>query len=67
MQPSRVQRYHGSKFFNNKLGTAGGFAHNWPAIRNIAVHRGGTNWLCITTSSGLKAWLDPEQPPLKKN
>jgi ABC-type transport system substrate-binding protein len=61
-----VQRYHGSKFFNNKLGTAGGFALNWPAIRNIAVHRGGTNWLCITTSSGLKAWLDPEQPPLKK-
>jgi peptide/nickel transport system substrate-binding protein len=63
---NEVQRYHGSKFFNNKIGVAGGFALNWPVIRNIAVNRGGTNWLCITTSSGLKAWLDPEQPPLKK-
>jgi peptide/nickel transport system substrate-binding protein len=62
-----VQRYHGSKFYNNKIGQAGGFQLNWPVIRNINVHRGGTNWLCITTPSNLRAWLDPEQPPIKRS
>jgi ABC-type transport system substrate-binding protein len=61
-----VQRYHGGKFFNNKIGQGTRFALNWPVVRNIGVYRGGTNWLCVTTSSGLRAWLDPEQPPLKR-
>jgi len=61
-----VQRYHGGKFYNNKIGQGTRFALNWPVVRNIGVYRGGTNWLCVTTPSGLKAWIDPEQPPLKK-
>jgi ABC-type transport system substrate-binding protein len=61
-----VQRYHGGKFFNNKIGQGTRFALHWPAVRNVGVHRGGTNWLCVTTSSGLRAWIDPEQAPLKK-
>jgi hypothetical protein len=36
-------------------------------VRNIGVYRGGTNWLCITTPSDLKAWIDPEKAPLKKS
>jgi ABC-type transport system substrate-binding protein len=59
-----VQRYHAGKFFNNKIGVAGGFAVNWPVLRNVNVYRGGTNWLCITSPSGLKAWMDPNRPPL---
>ena len=62
-----MQRYHATKFFNNKLGQGTRFGLSWPAIRNIAVYRNGTNWLDVTTPSGLKAWLDPEQPPLKKS
>jgi ABC-type transport system substrate-binding protein len=59
-----VQRHHGSLFLNNKIGQATGFQINWPVIRNIGVWRGGTNWLCITTPSSLKAYLDPSQQPL---
>ncbi|HWC29113.1 MAG TPA: hypothetical protein VG845_03425, partial [Dehalococcoidia bacterium] len=62
-----VQKYHGGKFFSNKIGQGTRFALNWPVVRNISVYRNGTNWLCITTPSGLKAWLDPEQPPVKRS
>jgi ABC-type transport system substrate-binding protein len=61
-----VQRYHGGKFFNNKIGQGTRFGLSWPAVRNIAVYRGGTNWLDITTPSGLHAWIDPEKAPIKK-
>jgi ABC-type transport system substrate-binding protein len=62
-----VQRYHGGLFFNNKIGQATGFALNWPVLRNIGVNRGGTNWLCITTPSGLKAWMDSERQPIGRS
>lgn len=55
-----IQRYNGEKFYNNKIGTAGGFALNWPVIRNIGVFQGGTNWM------DARLFLDPEKPPLKK-
>ncbi|HEX5140853.1 MAG TPA: ABC transporter substrate-binding protein [Dehalococcoidia bacterium] len=61
-----VQRYNGGKFFNNKIGQGSRFALSWPVVQNIAVYRGGTNWLCVTTPSNLRAWIDPEQAPLKK-
>ncbi|HEX5368162.1 MAG TPA: ABC transporter substrate-binding protein [Dehalococcoidia bacterium] len=61
-----IQRHNSDILFNTKIGVAGGFALNWPVIQNIAIYRGGTNWLCVTTPSGLRAWLDPSQPPLKK-
>jgi ABC-type transport system substrate-binding protein len=59
-----VQRQHGSKFFNNKIGTASSFALNWPVVRNLGVFRGGTNWLDTTTPGNLRAWLDETKPPL---
>jgi ABC-type transport system substrate-binding protein len=62
-----VQRYNGGKFFSNKVGQGTRFGLSWPAVRNIGVYRGGTNWLCITTPSDLKAWIDPEKAPLKKS
>ena len=55
-----IQRYHGGKMFNNKIGTAGGFALNWPVMRNNAAFQGGTNWMDTRT------FLDPSQAPLKK-
>ena len=61
-----VQRYNAGKMFNEKLGIAGSFALHWPVLRNVGVYRGGSNWLDITTPSGLKAWLDPQQPPLRR-
>jgi hypothetical protein len=61
-----VQRYNAGKMYNEKIGVAGGFSLSWPVIRNMLVNTGGTNWMDITTPSGLKAWLDPEQAPLKK-
>jgi hypothetical protein len=39
----------------------------WPVVRNLYAYQGGTNWLDINTKSGLHAWLDPTQPPLKKS
>jgi ABC-type transport system substrate-binding protein len=62
-----VQRQNGKHFFNQKIGQGGTFALNWPVIRNIGVYRGGTNWMDITTPSGLRAFLDPEQEPVKQS
>ena len=58
-----AQRYEASMMYNEKIGGAGGFALFWPALRNLGVYRGGTNWLGVTTPSGLKAWLDMTKPP----
>jgi ABC-type transport system substrate-binding protein len=54
-----AQRYNGEKFWNNKIGTAGGFGVFWPILRNYQVYRGGTNW------SDIRVYLDPSQPPKK--
>ena len=62
-----VQRYDAGKFFNQKVGCAGGFGLVWPAVRNAYVHRGGTGWMSIRSSSGPRAWIDPDLPPLKKS
>jgi hypothetical protein len=61
-----VQKYDAGKMYNEKLGIAGSFALHWPVLRNVGVYRGGSNWLDITTPSGLKAWLDPQQAPLRR-
>jgi peptide/nickel transport system substrate-binding protein len=58
-----AQRYQASKMFRENLGSAGTFALRWPALRNVAVHQGGTNWLGITTPSGLRAWIDTTKAP----
>jgi hypothetical protein len=60
----QAQRYEASKMFNEKIGTAGVFGQFWPALRNVGVYQGGTNWLGIMTPSALRAWLDPTKPPL---
>ena len=56
-----AQRYNGAHFWNNKIGTAGGFALQWPIIvgQQQSIFRGGTNWM------DLRAYLDPTQPPKK--
>lgn len=53
-----ILRYNGEKMFNNKVGTAGGFALNWPALRNYGVFLGGTNWM------DLRPFIDPTKRPL---
>jgi peptide/nickel transport system substrate-binding protein len=58
-----AQRYEASKMYNEKIGTAGVFGQFWPALRNVGVYRGGTNWLGITTPSGLRAWIDQTKKP----
>jgi ABC-type transport system substrate-binding protein len=62
----QVQQYDAGKMYNEKIGVAGSFAVYWPVLRNLGVYQGGTNWLGMTTPSGLKEFLDPSQPPLKK-
>ena len=59
-----AQRYEASMMFNEKIGSAGVFGQYWPALRNVGVYQGGTNWLGITTPSALRAWIDPSKPPL---
>ncbi len=56
-----AQRYNGAHFWNNKIGTAGSFALQWPIIvgQQQSIFRGGTNWM------DLRAYLDPSQPPKK--
>ena len=56
-----VQRYNGAHFWNNKLGTAGSFALQWPIVvgQQQSIFRGGTNWMDV------RAYLDPTQPPKK--
>jgi peptide/nickel transport system substrate-binding protein len=61
---AQVQKYDAQKFYNEKIGVAGSFALHWPVVRNFNVHFGGTNWLGVTTPSGLKAWLDPTKRPI---
>jgi ABC-type transport system substrate-binding protein len=58
-----LQKYEAKMMFNEKIGTAGSFALHWPAVRNVGVYQDGTNWLGITTPSGLKAWLDQTKAP----
>lgn len=60
-----LQRYDAEKCFNQKLGVAGSYALVWPAVRNIGVFRGGTNWRDTQVNQGaeLKAWIDPSKPP----
>jgi ABC-type transport system substrate-binding protein len=58
-----AQRYEASKMFNEKIGTAGVFAQFWPALRNVGVYQGGTNWLGVTTPSALRAWIDQTKKP----
>jgi ABC-type transport system substrate-binding protein len=62
-----LQRYDAGKFFNQKVGIAGGFALVWPAVRNVYAYRGGTSWLSIRQGSGPRAWIDPERAPIKKS
>ena len=59
----QAQRYEASKMYNEKIGTAGVFGQFWPALRNFNVYRGGTNWLGVTTPSGLKCWIDETRKP----
>jgi ABC-type transport system substrate-binding protein len=63
-----VQRYDAGKFFNQKVGAAGGFGLVWPVVRNAYVYRGGTGWQSLrnSTASGPRGWIDPTQAPLKK-
>ena len=56
-----IERYNAGKMMNIKIASAGGFALNWPAYRNVGVFQGGTNW------SDLRVFIDPTQPPLKKS
>jgi hypothetical protein len=49
--------------FNQKLGVAGTFALVWPIVRNVGVFQGGTNWIDITSGSGLHAWIDETKAP----
>lgn len=56
-----IERYNGGKMWNNKIGTAGGFALHWPVYRNQGVFLGGTNWMDSRT------FLDPTKAPLKKS
>ena len=63
-----LQVYDAGKFFNQKVGAAGGFGLIWPAVRNASVYKGGTGWQSLrsTTSTGPRGWIDPTQAPLKK-
>lgn len=58
-----IQRHNSAHMFNEKIGVAGGFTLGWPALRNVNVYQGGTNWLDIATPSSLRAWLAPDSPP----
>jgi hypothetical protein len=62
-----LQRYDAGKFYNQKVGIAGGFALVWPAVRNAYVYRGGTSWQSIRQGTGPRAWIDPDQAPIKKS
>lgn len=61
-----LQRYDAGKFYNQKVGIAGGFGLVWPAVRNVYVFRGGTSWASIRSGTGPRAFIDPNYPPLKK-
>jgi ABC-type transport system substrate-binding protein len=59
----QIQKHDAKMMYNEKIGIAGTFALNWPALRNVGVYQGGTNWLDITTPSALHAWLDQTKRP----
>ena len=61
-----LQRYEAGKMYNELTANAGGFNLAWPALRNILVYRGGTNWMDGAGNTGLKAFIDPSLPPIKK-
>ncbi|HLF77629.1 MAG TPA: ABC transporter substrate-binding protein [Dehalococcoidia bacterium] len=56
-----IDRLNAAKMTNIKIASAGGFALNWPAYRNVGVHQGGTNWM------DMRVFIDPSQAPLKKS
>jgi ABC-type transport system substrate-binding protein len=63
-----LQRYDAEEMYNQKLGVAASFELVWPAIRNVGVFRGGTNWLDIMApGSELNAWIDTSKPPLGRS
>ena len=62
-----VQRYDAGKFFNQKVGAAGGFGLVWPAVRNVNVFQGGTGWRSIDSATGPRGFIDPDYAPLKKS
>ena len=49
-----------------ELLAAASFDLAWPAVRNVGVFRGGTNWLDIRTGGELKAWIDETKAPFNK-
>jgi ABC-type transport system substrate-binding protein len=60
-------RYDAEEMYNQKLGVASSFELVWPAIRNVGVFRGGTNWLDTQNpGSELKSWIDETLPPFNK-
>ncbi len=63
----QLQKYDSGKFFNQKIGIAGGFGLVWPAVRNVYVNRGGTSWQALRNpSTGPRGFIDPDRAPLKK-
>jgi hypothetical protein len=62
-----VQRYDAGKFFNQKVGCAGGFGLVWPVVRGSNVFQGGTGWQSIRSATGPRAFIDPNYAPLKKS
>jgi hypothetical protein len=61
-----LQLYDAGKFYNQKVGIAGGFGLAWPAVRNAYVFRGGTGWQSIRAGTGPRGFIDPNQAPIKK-
>jgi ABC-type transport system substrate-binding protein len=62
-----LQVYDAGKFFNQKIGTAGGYGLAWPALRNAYAFRGGTGWQSLRLpTTGPRGFIDPNQAPLKK-
>jgi ABC-type transport system substrate-binding protein len=62
-----LQKYDAGKFYNQKVGIAGGFGLSWPVLRNAYVYRGGTSWQAARASTGPRTFIDPNYAPLKKS
>ena len=61
-------KYDAEEMYNQKLGVAASFELVWPAIRNVGVFRGGTNWLDVMApGSELKAWIDTSKAPFRRS
>jgi len=61
-----LQKYDAGKMYNQKIGIAGGFGLIWPAVRNFYTYRGGTSWQSVRAGTGPRAFIDPNQAPIKK-